>query len=195
MGTTSTPNLGLIKPDQAEDMTNWPSQFDQNADTLDKIFRFGNPIDFTPEFRGSVSDPSLGTGGYVQGKLIRLWPWVCIIKIRMFAGTSGFNAGSGGWRFFIPEDIMARMASGLPSGWPSGTTGNSCFGSAMLHDTSNASNSQTARVAASTLSSQLFFYLATEGTAAGTSVTDAVPFAWASNDKLSLQAMYVLGGT
>lgn len=195
MSTLSTPNLGLIKPDKTEPIPNWPGQYEQNADTLDKVFRFGNPIDFTPEFKASTSDPTLGTGGYIQGKLIRLWPWLCIVKMRMYAGTAGFAGGSGSWHFTIPEDVMARMATGLPSGWPSSTSGNSCFGSALLFDNSSAQTTQTGRVQATTSGGQLRFFIVTEASASATTVTATSPFTWTNEDKVSLQAYYVLGGT
>lgn len=38
MGTTQTPNLGLIKPDGTEPASNWPTQHGANADTLDGQF-------------------------------------------------------------------------------------------------------------------------------------------------------------
>lgn len=108
IGTTVTPNISLIKPDLAESIKadlptfqGWAVQNGSNCDTLDSLFRANNNT-YTLNWTGAGGNPTLGTGGFTEGKWLRLWPRVCITYFRVSAGAAGFAAGAGVYRFNLP---------------------------------------------------------------------------------------------
>lgn len=102
MGTTVTPNLSLIRPDANEPIPNWPGQNGSNMDTLDALFRHDSSGTWIPAFTADTTNPTLGTGGFTEGKFLRLWPKMLIGHLRVFMGTAGFAGGSGNYHFSIP---------------------------------------------------------------------------------------------
>lgn len=111
MGITTTTHLGLIKPDLNEKIkedlptfTGWATQNGQNMDKIDALFR-AQSITWTPTWSASTSNPTLGTGGFVEGKLLRVFPRLALGLFRIFTGGAGFAGGSGFYRLSMPVTI------------------------------------------------------------------------------------------
>lgn len=115
MGTTVTPNLGLIKPDIAESIkanlptfAGWAVQQGLNADAIDAVFR-NSAHSFTPTWVADVTNPTLGTGGFIQGKWLRLHPRMVLYYYQISMGTTGFNPGSGFYQISMPVAVATEM--------------------------------------------------------------------------------------
>lgn len=111
MGTTVTTNLGLIKPDENEkikqdlpDFAGWADQNADNCDVLDSLFRKDTGT-YSLNFRASSVNPTLGAGGFTEGKYVRLWPKMVIAFFRISTGGAGFLTGTGDYRIDVPFDM------------------------------------------------------------------------------------------
>ena len=116
MGTTVTPNLGLIKPDQDESIkqalptfAGWAAQNGANMDVIDGLFRASTST-WTPTWGGTTTNPTLGTSGFVEGKFLRLWPRMVIAHFRIFTGTASFTAGAGTYTLTLPVAVPPEFA-------------------------------------------------------------------------------------
>lgn len=106
MGTTVTTNLALIKPDANESIkvgpgVGWPAQNTINCDKIDALFR-AQTLTWTPTFTASSVNPILGSGGFVEGKYVRLFPRMVFGFFRIDFGTTGANGGTGAYRMSLP---------------------------------------------------------------------------------------------
>lgn len=117
MGTTVTSNLGLIKPDLSESIkenlptfAGWATQNGINQDKLDALFRASTGT-YTLTWGGTTTPPVLGTGGFTEGKYIRLFPRMVVVFFRIFAGTTGFTAGSGSYTLNLPFAMDSSFAA------------------------------------------------------------------------------------
>lgn len=125
MGTTVTANLSLIKPDGDESIQanlptfdGWAVQQAANMDILDALFR-KQTFTFTPTWTASTSPPTLGTGGFVEGKYIRLQPRLVLAWYRIFTGTAGFLRGSGSYSLTLPvaaDPTFTGWSDNIPVG-------------------------------------------------------------------------------
>lgn len=112
MGTTVTTNLGLIKPDTAESIkanlpsfAGWASQNSANCNAIDALFRTSNFTSYSLNMAPNGGTLTLGTGGFQEGKYLRLWPRMVIAYFRFFAGTTGFTSGTGSYLFDPPTTV------------------------------------------------------------------------------------------
>lgn len=181
MGTTTTTNLALIKPDVNESIEQnlpsfpgWTSQYGSNLDTIDALFRASTHT-WSPSWTGT-SNPTLGSGGFVEGKYIRLFPRMVIGFFRIFTGGSGFAAGTGGYSLTPP----LAMASEL-----TGFSNELCIGKAAFLDFSATATCGAFNVMYSTVGGTLFLRQSTNDVWTATS-----PVALAQNDRLSGYFMY-----
>lgn len=183
MGTTVTTNLALIKPDINERIqeslptwVGWAAQNGSNCDKIDGLFR-ASTHSWTPTWTAS-SNPTLGTGGFIEGKYLRLFPRLVIGFFRIFAGTTGFSAGSGSYSISVPA--AAPIASELDSFNSELTIGKATFLDASAVATCGAFN-----VCYSPPSDVMFLRQTTNDT-----WTAASPVAMAQSDRLSGYFMY-----
>lgn len=113
MGTTTTPNLGLIKPDGNEPASNWPTQVGANMDTLDG--RFYTPQSYTPV----LSSGNVGSTGHLNGwfltldKLVHFW-----IDLE-YGGTGVDGGGSSTIIISLPFDQDTSIFGSVTFGGPS----------------------------------------------------------------------------
>jgi hypothetical protein len=139
MGTTVTGNLALIKPDDDESIKanlptfdGWAAQNAANCNAIDPLFRMSTGT-FTLNWTGSGSNPTLGSGGFTEGKYIRLWPRMVFVYFRINMGAAGFATGSGSYRLSFPFSLdPALIAFGPESGG---------FGKAIYKDASAVNTS------------------------------------------------------
>lgn len=125
MGFTSTPHLGLIKPDTDEsikedlpEFNGWCAQNAANMDTIDSVFRY-TPATYSPNWTASVLNPTLGAGGFVEGKCVRLFPRLVTVFFRIFTGGAGFATGTGQYRLSLPfpsDPAMLGFSELMPVG-------------------------------------------------------------------------------
>lgn len=125
MGTTTTTNLALIKPDTDEKIkeelptfAGWAAQNAINCDKIDGLFRASNTT-YSPTWSAVTTPPTLGAGGFVEGKYLRLWPRLVIGYFRIFAGAAGFNAGSGAYTLTLPATVPTEfptLSTSVPIG-------------------------------------------------------------------------------
>lgn len=136
MGTTVTPNLGLIKPDTDEQIQSgggfagWAAQNAANMDTIDALFRASTGT-YTLNFTATTVNPTLGAGGFAEGKYLRLFPRMVIAYFRIFTGGAGFATGTGEYRVNLPF-TMDNEFQASDGGGRLTPLGKACF-----HDNNN----------------------------------------------------------
>ena len=154
MGTSVTPNLSLINFDTAESIqedlptyAGFAAQNGLNCDKLDGLFR-NSTHTWTPTWTGSVN-PTLGAGGFVEGKYIRLMPALLVGFIRIYAGGAGFAAGTGSYGITMPPAAMKTELDGFNN--------ELVIGKACFYDDSAVATSSAFSVMYSTSGDNLFF--------------------------------------
>lgn len=182
MGTTVTTNMGLIKPDLQEKIkqdlpsyAGWASQNASNMDKIDNLFR-ATTHTYTPTWIGSTGNPTLGAGGFVEGKYIRLFPRMVVCFIRIYTGGAGFATGSGTYNFTVPVAVPPEL---------DGMQNHFACGKAVLHDDSSAATSSVFNIIYGVASDVLFFNLPTNDVWTATN-----PITLAQQDRLSGYFMY-----
>ena len=118
MGTTVTTNLGLIKPDADESIKEdlpqigWAAQNAINCDKIDSVFRFTSHS-YVPAWTAPTTNPTLGAGGFVEGKYLRVSARMVMVHFRIYAGVAGFNPGSGIYNLTLPAaaPVAAEFAT------------------------------------------------------------------------------------
>ncbi len=117
MGTTLTTNLGLIMPDAdekiMEDLPTFAGWADQNADNMDnvdRLFRFTDTT-YAPTLTAIGGAHTLGAGGFITGKYMRVMPALVVGHVLFYAGGAGFVAGTSDYRISIPLAANAQIAS------------------------------------------------------------------------------------
>lgn len=183
MGTTVTTNLGLIKPDTDESIkenlptfAGWAAQNAINMDKVDDLFRDDAVSPYTVNWTAGVTNPTLGAGGFTEGKYVRIFPRMVIAFFRIFAGGAGFAAGSGQYRINAPLQVDPAFSV---------FTHTVPFGKAVFLDSSAALTSSVFTLNYSPSVNLLFLRVAAGGT--WDDVTPVVP---AQNDRLSGYFMY-----
>lgn len=183
MGTTVTTNLGLIKPDGAESIkanmptfAGWAAQNAANMDKIDTLFRSSNST-YTPVWSAGGTPVVLGSGGFVEGKWLRIFPRLVIVYYRVLTGAAGFVPGTGQYRLTLPF-LPASELLGLFDSPP-------CGKSILLdNDTVNLSSCMVAVLSTSTPGSLSF------RDAGGNFFAPTVPTTLAQNDRFSGYCMY-----
>jgi hypothetical protein len=115
MGTTVSTNLGLIKPDTAESIranmptfAGWAAQNTINCDKIDALFRAVTAT-YTLNWTADTVNPTLGAGGFTEGKFVRLFPRLVLVYFRLNVGGAGAVAGTGTYRFNLPTGISPEL--------------------------------------------------------------------------------------
>ncbi len=184
MGTTATTNLALIKPDTAEEIrqnlptfVGWAAQNASNCDKLDGLFR-ADTFTYTPNWIGSTTNPVLGTGGYVEGKYVRLFPRLVYGFVRIFAGGAGFSAGTGSiYSVSLPPVAMDASLTGFNS--------EMSVGRGAYFDVSSIADNTAMETMYSTISNAFFMRTPTLNVWSPTA-----PTAMAQNDRVSFYFKY-----
>ncbi len=182
MGTTVSTNLSLIKPDLAEKIMEdlpvfdgWATQNAANCEVIDALFR-NSTHTWTPTWTGSGSNPTLGAGGLLEGKYIRLYPRMVVGFFRIYTGGAGFATGTGSYSLAAPVAIAAELDSFQ----------NECVvGKAAFHDDSAAATSSAFTVMYSTSGNTLFLRQPANDVWSATS-----PVVPAQQDRISGYFMY-----
>lgn len=184
MGTTVTPNLALIKPDIDEQIQSgggfdgWATQNGFNSNAIDDLFRHSNST-WTPSWTADTTNPTLGAGGFVEGKHLRMFPRMVIGYLRIFTGGAGFAAGSGLYSVTPPHNVAADLAN-LHNFLP--------VGRGYLHDNDTVATSSIC-VVMYELATNLLTFKKHDGD----SWRNNTPFTLAQNDRLSAYFMYPTG--
>lgn len=98
MGTTVTPNLGLIKPDSAEPAQNWPSQTGANSDALDAVAPIKGT--YSPTIAATGGNPVINGTSFLEGKWWRVGDHITTV-IDLFIDEAADFGGSS-WRISLP---------------------------------------------------------------------------------------------
>lgn len=178
MGTTVTPNLGLIMPDANESIKanmptfpGWPVQNGSNMDKIDSLFRRDTNT-WTPAWTTDTgTNPTLGSGGFVEGKFVRLWPRMVLGYLRIFCGAAGFVSGTGLYRISLPVAVASEF-----------TTLNTLLpiGKAHLNDNSSVATSTILDVIYDVVNNIVIF-----GREEGDFWRNSAPITLAQNDRIS----------
>lgn len=182
MATTVTPNLALIKPDDAEKIKEdlptfpgWAKQNELNCDTIDGLFR-----DDTSTYAGTWTaqsvNPTLGSGGFVETKYWRLFPRMVVGHFRIFTGGAGFAGGTGLYRISVPFAVDPQL---------DGFSDSFVCGHAILFDNDSVVNSQDMLVVYNVGNDVLYLR-----PSAGGSWNPTSPITLAQNDRISGYFMY-----
>ncbi len=125
MGTTVTPNLALIKPDLDESIKEalptfpgWAAQKGINMDKIDALFRHSTST-WVLNWTADGGNPTLGSGGFTEGKFVRLFPRLVLGFFRIQTGTTGFLTGTGVYRLNLPTAVAPEfdiVDDGIPIG-------------------------------------------------------------------------------
>jgi len=127
MGTTVTTNLALIKPDTSESIKEdlptfdgWAAQNADNMDKIDSLFRSESSGTYTLTWGATTTPPTLGAGGFTEGKYIRLFPRMVVVFFRIFMGGVGAANGSGNYTLNLPpvaiDSSFSDFSDTLPIG-------------------------------------------------------------------------------
>jgi hypothetical protein len=182
MGTTVTTNLGLIKPDTDEKIKEdlptfdgWAAQNGVNMDAIDELFR-DDTATYVLNWTADAVNPTLGAGGFAEGKFIRLWPRMVLVYFRLYAGTAGFNPGSGVFKFNLPTGVAPDFST-VDDAIP--------IGKAVFHDNSAALTSSNFLVVYTPPTDRFFMRLSQGGNFSG-----AAPVTMANEDRVSGYCIY-----
>ncbi len=182
MGITTTTNLSLIKPDTNEyikenlpTFLGWAKHNSDNCDRIDSLFR-ASTTTYSPTWSAVTTPPTLGSGGSVTGKILRLWPRMVIAYFQIFTGGAGFSAGSGTYSLSLP--------TGFASEFPSFTT-HVPLGTAIFLDNDTVLSSSVFQAAYVQAANTLQFFIPQGGAWSNTN-----PVTLAQNDRLSGYIMY-----
>lgn len=182
MGTTTTTNLGLIKPDVdekiMEDLPTYAGWADQNADNMDnvdRLFRFTNTT-YVPVLTPGGGSFTLGASGTLTGKYMRVKPGLVYGHITGYMGGAGFSAGTGDYSITLPLAVASALAL-LSDTVP--------IGSGILYDDTSVLNSTRLGV----------YYFVSTGqikckTQAGAAFGATSPFTIAQQDRFTLNFLY-----
>lgn len=176
MGTTVTTNLSLIKPDTDESIkatgpfVGWAAQNAANMDTIDTLFR-ASVHTWAPNWTAESGGFTLGSGGFVEGKYLRLWPKMVIAHFRLFVGGAGFAPGTGKYRMSLPF-FTANELNGLNFEFP--------IGKAAILDFDTVANCSILLV-----NYDITLGLATFRSPGGNYFQPTNPFTLAQNDRVS----------
>jgi hypothetical protein len=182
MGITVTTNLSLIKPDTFESIkanmptfAGWAVQNGTNMDKIDALFR----ADYTTygmTWTASSVNPTLGAGGFVEGKFLRLHPRMVVVHFRMNVGAAGATAGTGTYLFSLPTGVAPEFAL---------TDGSTPMGKAYFLDSSAVVSASAFLVCYDSVSGKAFLR-----PSAGDLWTNLLPVALGQNDRVSGYFMY-----
>jgi hypothetical protein len=131
---------------------------------------------YTPTLFGSIVNPTIGNGS-VSGRYVTLGRTV-VGEIRIIAGTTGFNRGSGTYSVSLP--IAGVIENYQPVGqvvMRDEGPGITYFGTAIFN------NSVNTRV-------ELYMHSQSATFVEGAAVTESTPFLFAANDKILIQITY-----
>lgn len=183
MGITVTSNLGLIKPDGDESIkqnlptfNGWASHNSDNMDKIDSLFRDDVVNSYVVNWTASTLNPTLGAGGFTEGKYIRFMPRMVAVFFRIFTGGAGFAAGTGLYRINLPLAVDSSFASfshTIP------------IGKAFFNDASGPLTSSVFSAIYSPSSSLLFFRPSAGGT-----WDNAIPVVPGQSDRLAGYVLY-----
>lgn len=160
MGTTVTPNLGLIKPDSAEPAQNWPSQVGSNMDALDLLASAWSS--WVPSF----TNFTLGNGAVDFAKFKRLFDSV-MWQLTVTAGSTTSSSG------------LVQISLPVP---PLGLGDGSVVGSGYVNDSSNSLNR---RIVSCVKTSTSRFFMFNDGG----NISDPFG-GWDNNDRISCFGIY-----
>jgi hypothetical protein len=182
MGTTTTTNLALIKPDINESIKEalptfpgWAAQNTANCDKIDALFRKTQHT-WTPSWTSDGTPPTLGTGGSVDGKYVRLFPRMVVGFFRINCGTTGFSAGTGLYRLSLPVAVPTEFTTfynAIP------------IGKAYLHDNDAVATSSNMVVMYSVADNVIYFRRAD-----GDYWRATAPITLSQSDKVSGYVLY-----
>lgn len=134
MGVTFTSNFNLAKPDLSEDMENWATQNETDCDDVDAV-AVTSTGSYSPNLFASGTNPTLGNstlaGHWCKPVPNFIWVWV------EFEVGSTFSAGSGTYRFSLPELAHASYLKAATIG------GGSVIGKAIWRNDDNVERSET----------------------------------------------------
>jgi hypothetical protein len=172
VGTTTTPNLGLIKPDLLESAANWPAQNLANCTVLDDTL-VGLEDTYAPSWTASSVNPAVGNGE-IQGKYITFFDKLVLVWIKLRVGSTT-TLGSGTYSFSLPVAPNALIEEGQ------------ALGDAWLLDAGTVANRASGVVIKNTGSTVAI------RTEAGTgNWSDSGPFVLASGDSVQALLWYPL---
>jgi hypothetical protein len=131
---------------------------------------------YTPQWTGSVTNPTIGDGS-VTGRYAVIGGTI-YGEIRVLAGVTGFNRGSGIYRLSLPtpgvfENFQPVGQVVMRDEGP----GITYFGTAIFN------NNDGTRI-------ELFMHSQVAQFDEGVAVTDTVPFVFSANDKILVQFSY-----
>lgn len=186
MGTTTTTNLGMIKPDINEmiqeelpTFQGWATQNAINCNLVDSLFR-ASTATVTPTFQAVGGGFTLGAGGFVQVKNVRLTPRMAVTYFIVECGAAGFAAGTGQYQFInmnptIDPIFAAQFAAngGIP------------FGKVSFRDASAIATNTVFTAIYNHISNALFFRLPD-----GSIWTNTNPVTLAQGDRISGYVIY-----
>jgi hypothetical protein len=182
MGTTVTPNWSLIKPDGDEKIQEdlptfdgWATQNGENCDIIDGLFRKTEGT-WTVTWTGNTSNPTIGAGGFTEGKYLWLGPRMLFGFFRLSTGGAGWLPGSGYYGINIPFPVAPQFDS-VNDGMP--------IGKCYLHNANSSTDSTVLVVTYNPDTGGVYFSPPTGGT-----WTPSVPAAIEAGDTMAGYFMY-----
>ena len=139
---------------------------------------FPDYFNYTPSLYAVTTNPTLGSGAIQFGKFA-LNESTCIYKFHIVFGTSGTNAGSGGYQPSLPVTCL-------------NTAYNRSYGCGELYDSGGGGVYPCVLRTIGALGTDRIWSVHSTAVA-NTAVTHAAPFEWSASDEISGQITYEIG--
>lgn len=156
-----------------------------HGSNMDKIDDWAGPSavqSYTPDLTASVTNPTLGTGGFITGRYIEIFDFIFTWGEFRF-GTAGINQGSGTFEVSLPFPA-ATIAP------PDGGSGNGPqLGISRVWDNSSGSTRTSHSVQLRT-TTRIMFSVRFDSGAGGRALGSGNPFAWDLQDGINWFAKY-----
>jgi hypothetical protein len=116
--SAASTNYRLIFHVATTNSSAWSLKVD-NVVVAPSKYVYGTPItdwvEYTPQLLGSVTNPTIGTNGYVRGRWRRVGD-TAEIQATAYRGTSGGTAGSGDYYLTMPSGMVADFQKTIMRG-------------------------------------------------------------------------------
>ncbi len=172
----------LVSVNSSDFIKNFPLIHGVNMDRIDEWAGPSAVQSYSPDFTASVTNPTLGTGGFVVGYYVENFDFIYTWGEFRF-GTAGHNQGSGTYEISLPFPAVTIAP-------PDGGSGvGPQLGTSRVWDNSSGSTRTSHSVQLRTTTKIMFSVRFGSG-AGGRALGSGNPFAWDVSDGMNWIAKY-----
>ncbi len=173
--------LSLNNPAPSDFIKNFVAQNEVNCDRIDAYAGPYGIQTYTPALTSSGTNPTLGTGGFINGSYYTIFDQV--FTWGEFKFKTGFSQGSGTFEISIPFPAQTSVAPSTGSG------GGLIVGAGRVWDNS-ASTARQPVIAQLRTSLKIMFSVRADTGGGGRACGSNIPFTWDVDDGISWFVRY-----